>query len=102
MNPRGALNARRNSRPPVSMNAKLRMNSGAKCDTAVLDLSAEGCCITSSKLGLRPSQRISIKLESLEYVHGFIKWALDSSAGIEFDRPLYGPVAEHLQRHFLR
>lgn len=95
-------NYRRGIRDSVAMTARVRSTGGMVRDVVVTDLTAEGCCIAKPDLRLRVPQRISIKLESLEYMLGHIKWALDSTAGIQFDRPLYGPVAEHLQQRFLR
>ena len=95
-------NHRRGIRNSVAMTARVRSTGGMVWDVVVTNLTAEGCCIAKPDIRLRAQQRVSIKLESLEYLLGHVKWALESTAGIEFDRPLYGPVAEHLQRRFLR
>ena len=84
------------------MTARLRSTGGMYWDVVVTDLSAEGCNIAKPDIRLRANQRISIKIESIDYLLGHVKWAAELSAGIEFDRPLYGPVAEHLQRRFKR
>ena len=95
-------NHRRGIRDSVAMTARVRSTGGIILDVVVTDLTAEGCCIAKPDIRLMSDQRVSIKLESLEYMLGHVKWAFESTAGIEFDRPLYGPVAEHLQRKFLR
>jgi hypothetical protein len=93
-----ATQARQKSRAPVVMNAKLRIIGGKGMDVSVSDLTADGCCIAKPNVELRLKQQISIKLESLDYLKGSIRWASETTAGIEFERPLYGPVFEHLQR----
>jgi hypothetical protein len=95
-------NDRRNRRDAVAMTARVRSTGGMVWDVVVTDLTAEGCCIAKPEIRLRDRQRVSIKLEAIDYLLGTVKWAQASTAGIEFDRPLYGPVAEHLQRRFLR
>lgn len=95
-------NNRRHGRDAVAMTARVRSTSGLALEVVVTDLTAEGCCIAKPNLPLRDRQRVSVKLESIDYQLGTVKWAHMATAGIEFDRPLYGPVAEHLQRQFRR
>jgi hypothetical protein len=92
------VKARMQGRAPVVMNAKLRIIGGKSIDVYVTDLTAEGCCIVAPKSELRIHQEVSIKLESLDFIKGRIGWSNENAAGIEFERPLYGPVVEHLQR----
>ena len=49
-------------------------------------------------MNLNVGQRIIIKLESMEGTSATVRWVTNEEAGLEFDRPLYGPVVEHLQR----
>ncbi len=89
-----------NGRPPIAMNAKLRIIGGKGFDVAVMDLTVDGCCIALPGVELRLKQQVSIKLESLDFIKGRISWSSEPGAGIEFERPLYGPVVEHLLRTY--
>ncbi|MND00939.1 hypothetical protein D3C83_197310 [compost metagenome] len=41
-----------------------------------------------------------IRPEGLEGLTGTVRWILGERAGVEFDQPIYGPVADHLaERH---
>jgi hypothetical protein len=97
-----ASQARLQSSSPVVMRAKLRIIGGKGFDVAVTDLTADGCCIVKPNVELRLKQKVSIKLESLDFIKGSVRWSNETTAGIEFERPLYGPVVEHLQRIYLR
>ena len=97
-----ATKARQQSRAPVVMNAKLRIIGGKGIDVSVIDLTADGCRIAKPSIELRVRQQVAIKLESLDYLKGSVRWSDDSTAGIAFERPLYGPVFEHMQRIYPR
>jgi len=94
--------ASENDRPPLAMNAKLRIIGSKGFDVSVTDLTVDGCCIVLQNVELRLKQQVSIKLESLDFIKGRINWSSESGAGIEFERPLYGPVVEHLLRTIAR
>lgn len=82
------------------MAALCRTQSGLRDRGRILDLSPEGCCIATDSLCLRVGARVMIRPEGMEGLTGVIRWILNDRAGVEFDRPLYGPVFEHLaMRH---
>ena len=87
-------------RSPIAMNAKLRIIGGKGFDVAVTDLTVDGCSIALQGVELRQKQAVSIKLESLDFIKGRITWSSETGAGLEFERPLYGPVVEHLLRTY--
>ena len=93
-----AAKARAKSGAAVIMNARLRLTGGKGFDVIVTELTAAGCSISRVSVELRLNQPVSIKLDTLDYVKGSISWASDATAGIEFERPLYAPVVEPLQR----
>jgi hypothetical protein len=63
---------------------------------------SEGCCILSRQRLLSRGQRITLSPDSLAGLCGRVQWTDDCLAGILFDKPLYGPVYEHLARTFPR
>lgn len=42
--------------------------------------------------------RVVIRPQALEGLTGIIRWISGDCAGVEFDRPLHGPVVDHLVR----
>ena len=97
-----ALNQRRTLRPTVLLAAFCRSDTGRRGEVTIVDLTAEGCRIFTKAVPLGPGLKVRVRPENFESLPGVVRWARGGFAGIEFDKPLYGPVAEHLQRMFDR
>jgi hypothetical protein len=91
-------NARQSIRYPVWVTATCRTSLGSVSDVILSNLSVDGCGLTTAEGLLRSGQQIVIRLHSLEPLPGKVCWVRDERAGVKFDRPLYGPVVEHLVR----
>jgi len=91
---------RRSNRVALVLPAKVRSRSGFLDRVVISDLSALGCRIDSLALILQPGDQVVVRPEGLEGLCGVIRWVKNHSAGIEFDRALYAPVVEHLQRQY--
>ena len=70
--------------------------SGLKDEGHLSDISAEGCCVTTRGLFYRVGASVIIRPEGLEGIAGTVRWVEGCRAGVQFERPLYGPVLEHL------
>jgi PilZ domain len=92
------LIARQSIRYPVWLTALCRTSLGRASDVILSNLSAEGCGMTASEGLLKPRQQVVVRLDSLEGLPGVVCWVRGKRAGVKFDRPLYGPVVEHLVR----
>ena len=93
------LNERR-ARLPVRMRACCRTRSGFRDDVVITDLSTGGCRIESRSTTLRPGDLVLVRPEGLEGQPGVVCWVERNCVGIKFERPLYGPVVEHIcQKH---
>jgi hypothetical protein len=97
-----AYNQRRGVRVGVTMAASCRTATGRQGDVVIVDLTADGCRIFTKALPLSEGLHLRIRPAQLESLPGIVRWVSRGYAGIEFDKPLYGPVAEHLQRMFAR
>jgi hypothetical protein len=91
-------NARQSIRYPVWVSATCRTSLGSTSDVILSNLSVDGCGLTTAEGLLRPKQQIVIRLQSIEPLPGKVCWVRGERAGVKFDRPLYGPVVEHLVR----
>lgn len=95
---------RRSERQPLILPARVRSRSGFLDRVMITDLSPDGCRIESRALTIHPGDLVVLRPEGLEGLGGLIRWTRGEMAGVEFERPLYGPVVEHLLRchtHFL-
>ena len=91
--------ARRAERLPLVLPARCRSRSGFLDRVVITDISIWGCRIQSFALTMHQGDLVVVRPESLEGLCGVIRWVHDHAAGIEFDRPLYGPVVDHMHRH---
>lgn len=91
---------RRSRRLALAMPARCRMLSGFAEDVVIRDVSPEGCRIMSYALNLRPGTKVVVRPTGMEGLCGTVRWMGRHEAGIEFDRPLYPAVAEHMHRNF--
>ena len=85
-------------RKSVEMPAKCRTQGGLRGSGRILDLSAQGCCVSTNGLFVRVGLKVVIRPEGLEGLTGTVRWIEGMRAGIEFDAPLYEPVVDHLAR----
>ncbi|MBV1688523.1 PilZ domain-containing protein [Novosphingobium sp. G106] len=65
---------------------------------AIVDLTAEGCRIFTKAVPVSEGLRVSLRPLEFEPLRGVVRWVHRGYAGIEFERPLYGAVAIHLQK----
>jgi len=80
------------------MKARIRLQSGAKIELDVLDLSAAGCMIDRRGWSARPGDRALVQLEELGFQPGSVVWVEDDHAGIEFEQLLHEAVLERLKQ----
>lgn len=95
-----ATDCRRSRRLTLAMPARCRMLSGFGEDVVIRDVSAEGCRIMGFALHVRPGSRIVVRPVGMEGLGGTVRWSAGNEAGVEFDRPLYPAIAEHMHRTF--
>ena len=91
---------RRSERKQVAFPAHCRSHGGRAHDVMISDLTAEGCCICTLTMRLEAGQRVTIRPDGLQNIAGNVRWSTHAKAGIEFEYPMYAPVAEHFQREY--
>jgi hypothetical protein len=96
----GPRRLRKSERKQVLILAQCRRRGGIADPVTIVDLTAEGCCISYPGSTLNAGQQVTIKPATMDGLPGTVRWVSREGAGIEFDRPLYAPVQEHLQREY--
>ena len=91
---------RRSERIPVTLPARCRAHRSLSAAVVLSDITVEGCCILTENIFLRVGERVVIRPETLEGLPAIVRWVFRNQAGVEFEQPLYGPVAEHLQQKY--
>ena len=87
---------RRSVRRPVLLAAQCRTQGGLRDDGEISDISAEGCCLRMRGIYFRVGTRIVLRPQGMESMAGVVRWVSRDLAGVEFDRPIYGPIVDHI------
>lgn len=87
---------RRSQRRSVALAVQCRTQSGLRDDGEISDISAEGCCLRTRGIYFRVGARLIVRPSGMEGMSGVVRWVSSDLAGVEFDRPLYGPVLDHI------
>jgi hypothetical protein len=87
---------RRSDRSPITLAVQCRTQSGLRDSGEMSDVSAEGCCLRLNGVYFRVGARVMLRPEGMEALSGLVRWVRGDLAGIEFDRPIYRPVLDHL------
>ena len=88
--------SRTEHREGVDVNIFIRSRQQRAGVSYITDLSCNGCCVNSAGQSLRVGQPVSVKLPTLEYIPGVVRWVESEKAGIEFSKPLHRAVFEHI------
>lgn len=87
---------RRSQRRPVSLSVQCRTQSGLRDNGEISDISSEGCCVRMRGIYFRVGTRVMLRPQGLEGMTGIVRWISGDLAGVEFDRPIYAPVVDHI------
>lgn len=96
----GTIIPRRSERRSVLMRVQCRSQSGFRDTAEISDISNEGCCLLMQGLHFRVGARLTIRPEGFEGLPGVVRWVRGDLAGVEFDRPLYGPIVDYMASSF--
>lgn len=92
------MERRQDDRQVAAYDAEVRYQSSRKLSLPVLDISLGGCMVDARSWSIRPGERVSVKLPTLNWQPAKLVWNEDGRAGIAFEEPLYEPTLEHLGR----
>ncbi|MFM5929567.1 MAG: PilZ domain-containing protein [Novosphingobium sp.] len=91
---------RRSPRFVTAMQARLRIPGGPAEPVVITDLSQHGCRIECWGITVARGDSVILRPEGLESLCATVCWIKGPLIGLAFGRALYGPVVEHLARHF--
>ena len=78
------------------MPAQCRTPSGLRDTGEISDISTQGCCVRTDSVLFRVGSHVVIRPEGIEALGGIVRWISGDCAGVEFDRPIYDPIIDHL------
>ena len=89
--------APRSERLRVTLNAQCAAGGADETGVTLVNITPEGCCMTTGGITLTRGTPVLVRLESGDALSGNVRWCDEERAGIEFDRLL--PLA---RVHYLR
>lgn len=92
----------RNSRTAVRMPATCRSSTGLRDEGWLEDISDVGCCLVTRATCFKVGSHVVLRPGGLEGITGVVRWVGANRCGIEFSRPLYGAVFDHLCTQFAK
>ncbi len=91
------IGRRKTRRKVISVPGKIRTGCCVAHHVAITDLSEGGCCAIERGSSLTEGSTVSIRVGRLDPIEATVRWAKGGEIGLEFQRPLYGPVFEHIR-----
>ena len=92
-----SIGRRKSPRKNISVPGKIRTGQCVAHNVAITDLSEGGCCAIDRGNSLREGASVSIRVGRLDPIDATVRWAKAGEIGLEFQRPIYGPVFEHIR-----
>lgn len=87
-------------RTAVRMPASCRSSTGLRDEGWLEDFSNVGCCLVTRTTRFKVGGHIVLRPGGLEGITGIVRWVHANRCGIEFSRPIYGAVFDHLCAQF--
>lgn len=94
----GAWIVRRSNRLRVTLQVRCLVADGEDQGVTLVNITPEGCCITTGGVTLQRGVAVLIRLENGEALTGQVRWCDNERAGIEFDSYLPPHRVEYLRR----
>lgn len=92
---------RRTERLRVTLHARCVTPDAANAEdrgVTLVNITPEGCCMTTGGATLTPGTAVLVRLESGESLTGRVRWCDGEKAGIEFEHYLTPARVEYLRR----
>lgn len=93
------MTERGEERHEIIIIGRVRTGTAAR-DVTIQDLSVSGCRFHDRFSSLPLDAPVTVKIGPVGPVAGHVKWRRGEYVGVEFDKPLYSPVLDHIRAHF--
>lgn len=94
---RARMQDRSANRHDVTILGHYRAGTGLKREVTMLDLSESGCRFHDRRTVLRLDAALTIRIGALGPFDATVRWIERDTVGVQFARPIYGPVFEHIR-----
>lgn len=94
----GVWVARRSERLRVTLHARCTVPGSDDQGVTLINITPEGCCMTTGGMTLQRGAAVLIRLENGEGLTGVVRWCDGERAGIEFEHYLPQSRVDYLRR----
>ena len=94
----GADWVHRSERLKVTLHASIAAPEGGECGVTLVNINAQGCCLTTGGLTLRPDTPVVVRLETGDSLNGIVRWFDGEKAGLAFAHSLPPERVDYLRR----
>ena len=81
----------------ISVQGRYRTGNGVARDVPIIEISETGCRFYDRFGRLGVGVEISVKIETIGPIVCTVRWSKDHIVGVQFERPIYGPVFEFIR-----
>ncbi|MBU1253747.1 MAG: PilZ domain-containing protein [Alphaproteobacteria bacterium] len=92
-----SIGRRKSPRKIISVPGRIRTGQCIAHNVAITDLSEGGCCAIDRGASLKEGATVTIRVGRLDPIEATVRWARAGEIGLEFQRPIYGPVFNHIR-----
>jgi len=94
----GAEWVHRSERLKVTLHARMSAADGAESGVTLVNINAQGCCLTTGGLTLHPDTPVVVRLETGDSLSGIVRWFDGEKAGLAFEHHMPAARVEYLRR----
>lgn len=81
----------------LSVPGRIRTGRGVPHHVTITDLSEGGCRAIELSSRIKEGSTVSIRIGRLDPIYARVCWREKRDIGLEFQRPIYGPVFENIK-----
>ncbi|MDZ4307323.1 PilZ domain-containing protein [Allopontixanthobacter sp.] len=81
----------------ISVQGRYRTGNGLARHVPIFEISETGCRFYDRFGRLTAGTDITIKIETIGPIVATVRWSKDHIVGVQFERPIYGPVFEFIR-----
>lgn len=88
----------RSERLKVTLHARMAAADGAENSITLVNINADGCCVTTGGATLQPGTPVLVRLESGDSLSGTVRWCDGEKAGLAFAYQLPPARVDYFRR----
>ncbi|MDA7787754.1 PilZ domain-containing protein [Sphingomonadaceae bacterium] len=89
-------NRRQTDRQRITVQGRYRSGYNQYKNVTILGLSEAGCSLFDTSAKIRQGETLTLRIDTLGPFEATVIWINAAQFGVQFAKPLYGPVFDHI------